>query len=221
VLPQGSALRQSDVIAILDSTSGVSFVQTPLTKVARAVDTQVVREPISSAGSDVVFLVGNATEVDADPLFTSTVSTWLLEDQLEAATTDGGGPDNTFRAVYQDDKPLELITTSIEDLKNRAGQAFIIGVGGASIPGYSDDATIQTNFPEATTEAEIQLIREQLTANRIVVSTAADDRPPLHSYTATYITTSVDAAVGDIELGSLEFFDVGDIIFTFAEDSRG
>jgi uncharacterized phage protein gp47/JayE len=222
ITPQGGAIRQSDILAVVDNTRGVSFVNTPLSRMARAEGTLIVREKISSASSDLVFLTGDTSDVNSTTkLSNANVSVFLLQDELSASTEDGGGPSSEFRAVYQDGKTLSLISSSIFEIAKRPGQAFIIGFNGASIPGYSDTETIQANFPTATTLAAVQEIREQLTANRVVVSVGIEDRPSLHEYSVTYVSTFVENEVRDLEAGDLEFFDVGEIVLTYAEDTRG
>jgi hypothetical protein len=217
-LPMGAAVRQSDVIAILDNTIGVSYVETPLTKMARSEGAVVVRETISTeTESDAVLLLGSS----ALPLTTATVRTWLLADPLNNPTSDGGGPDTNFRGVYMDDLPLDLLPANPFSIVRSPNQAYIIGNEGLSIPEYSDDLTITTNFPAANTAAEIEQIRRDLTANRVLVSLPVDDRPTLHDYTCTYTVAFVDDLVQDIEASRLEYFEVGNFLFTFGEDRRG
>jgi hypothetical protein len=215
-LPVGSAVRQSDIIAVIDNTSGVSYVESPLRKLTRSAGSLTVRESVPSEDGDVMVLVGT-TDI---PYSTDTVKTWLLTNPLDNPTVRGGGDGTQFTGVFQDDMTLMLETTDPLILKENPGQAFIIGNTGLVIPGFSDDQTITTNFPAANTAQEIQEIREQLTANRIMVSLAANDRPQLHAYTATYTVAFVETRVQDLEAGAVEYFEVGNLIFTFVEDTR-
>jgi hypothetical protein len=216
-LPQGAAVRPSDIIAVMDNTLDVSFIETPLRKITRGAGSLAVRESVPSTAGEVEVLLGT----DADPYSTSTVKTWLLENPLNNPTTQGGGDGTQFTGVFQDDAAMVLQLTNPETLKDAPGRAFIIGDAGQVIPAFSDDATIQSNFPEANTAAEIEQIRRNLTANRILVSLAADDRPEIHAYTTTYTVAFVEVRVQDIEASPLEFFDVGNLIFTFTEDQHG
>jgi len=216
-LPLGAAVRQSDIVAIIDNTTGVSYVESPIRKLARSQNSLVVRESVPSEAGDVEVILGTK----AIPYSTDTVKTWLLENPLDNPTTDGGGDGTQFTGVFKDDQQLSLVTTDPTVLREQADQAFIIGNDGLVIPGFSDDETIENNNPAANTAAEIQAIREQLTANRVLVSLAADDRPELHAFTVTYTVAFVEARVQDIEAGTIEFFDVGNFIFTFVEDTRG
>jgi len=216
-LPLGAAVRQSDIVAVIDNTTGVSYVESPIRKLARSQNSLVVRESVPSEAGDVEVILGTK----AIPYSTDTVKTWLLENPLDNPTTDGGGDGTQFTGVFKDDQQLSLVTTDPTVLREQADQAFIIGNDGLVIPGFSDDETIENNNPAANTAAEIQAIREQLTANRVLVSLAADDRPELHAFTVTYTVAFVEARVQDIEAGTIEFFDVGNFIFTFVEDTRG
>jgi hypothetical protein len=216
-LPLGGAVRQSDIIAVIDDTQGVSYVENPPTKLARSAGSLVVRESVPSDSGAVEVLLGSS----AVPYSDTTTKTWILEDALNNPTLTGGGDGTQFAGVFQDDRPMTLQTTSPETLFHSAGRAYIIGNEGLSIPNYSDDQTIVANFPAANTQVEIEAIRQQLTANRILVSLAAADRPDLHSYTVTYQVAFTENRVQDVEAGELEFFDVGNFIFTYVEDRRG
>lgn len=214
--PLGGAVRQSDLIAVMDDTRGVSYIEQPIQKMTRAEGNLVVREPVPSDTGDVMVLLGTT----GVPYSTATVKTWLLENPLDNPTSDGGGDGTQFRGVFQDDEALVLQTANPELLKETANQAFIIGNAGLAIPGFSDDSTIQANFPAANTPAEIEQIRQDLTGNRVLVSLAADDRPQLHDYGVTYTVAFVEDRVQDIEGSALEYFDAGTFTLTFTEDRR-
>ena len=215
-LPAGSAVRQSDIIAVIDNTSGVSYIESPLRKLSRGAGSLVVRESVSSEDGEVMLLVGTP----AVPYSTDTVKTWLLENPLDNPTTTGGGDGTQFAGVFQDDRALTLQLSSPEFLHEGPDRAFIIGNDGLIIPGFTDDQTIENNFPSANTAQEIQAIRQDLTANRMIVSLGANDRPQVHAYTVTYTVAFLETRVQDIEGSSLEVFEVGSLIFTFAEDVR-
>lgn len=217
-LPQGGALRESDVIAILERTSGVSYVQTPLIQLARAADSIVVREELTNASSaDTTLLLGTPST----PWSTATVRVWLFEEPLDSGTSDGGGSDANFRAVFQDEVALVLQRSSPSLLKESAGKAYIIGDQGLVIPGYSDDATIESKFPNASTPSEIEEARRSITQNRVMISTRADDQPLNHDYTCTYVVAETQNRVQSIELGDLEYFVPGNFLFNYVEDRRG
>jgi hypothetical protein len=191
-------------------------VEVPLTKLTRTAGGLVVREEVPSEAGDVEVILGST----ALPFSTDTVKTWLLENPLDNPTSQGGGDGMQFAGVFKDDLAMTLQTSNPAALKDGADRAFIIGDGGIVIPNYSDDATIRASFPVANTATEIEAIRVQLTANRILVSLAADDRPELHDFTCTYTVAFVAERVQDIEASSIEFFEVGNLIFTFTEDVR-
>lgn len=215
-LPQGGAVRQSDIAAVIDNTRGVSYVELPFLKLARSAGALVVRESVSSVAGDVAILVGNTLF----PYSSTEIKTWLLQDALNNPTSTGGGDGSQFAGVFSDDLALSLLTSNPIALKDVAGRAYIIGNAGLSIPNYSDDATIQQNYPAANTSQEIEAIRQQLTGNRVMVSLAADDRPEIHSYTVTYTVSFVEARTQDIEANFIEVFESGNFTLTYTEDRR-
>lgn len=217
-LPQGGQVRESDMIRLLDGTTGVSYIQLPLTKLARGEGSTVIRETVTLESTTDAELLLGTTEV---PLSSSTVRVWLLIEPLSSTTTNGGGTDANFHAVYQDDIVMDLQASDITSLKIAAGKAYIIGNDGIIIPGYSDDASIEAKFPNANTPVEIAEARRSITQNRILVSTSVDDQPINHVYTTTYIVSADNTRVQSIELGSLEYFTTGELTFNYVEDERG
>lgn len=217
-LRQGASIRQSDIINVIENTVGVSYVETPLTKLLRGEGARVVREEITTASSnDSVLLLGNPLT----PLSSSTVQVFLLTDSLNSSTLNGGGPETDFRGVYQDDQPLNLKQSDPFSLVNAPGQAYIIGKDGLSIPGYSDNDTIQNQFPTLVTAQDINNKRVGLTANRVMVSVGIDDRPQLHDYTVTYTVAFVESGVKNLDASVIEYFVPGNFILTYTEDARG
>jgi len=213
-LPIGASVRQSDVIGIIEATGGVSYVEVPLTKMARGAGTVLIREPLTTTQKgDSTYLPGTASQ----PFSSTTVNVWLLEDELDAATSIGGGPVNEFRGVFQDEQEMVLQIADPMSLKNAPGKAYIIGNEGLSIPGFSDDLTLEQQFPTATT-TEIQTQRRTMTQNRILVSLGIDDRPSVHNYTVTYLVSPANSGVRNIEGDALEYFLLGDLVLTVAEE---
>ena len=203
-------LRQSDVVASIDDTTGVSYVVLPMTKMARSFGSQVAMDSLNSSQ------LGDSVRIDY--WSNATVSVWLLTQTLTAATTTGGGPDGQFKGVYQDDYLLTLQSTLPERLQNAAGVSFIIGAEGLVIPGYSDDATLTSQG--YVTAAERLARRVEITANRVMVSLAIGDAPQNHDYFATYIVGFV-TGVQDINPTSAEYLTPGVIEFTFTVDPKG
>lgn len=213
-LPLGASLRQSDVIATIENTSGVSYVEIPLTDLARAAGTVLIRERLTTTQKgDATLLLGT----DEVPFSSPTVNVWLIDDELDSATSTGGGPVNEFRGVFQDSQLLALLVSVPESLQDAPGRSYIIGNEGLSIPGYSDDTTLEQANPLATT-TEIQQLRQALTQNRVLVSLGTDDRPSLHNYEVTYLVSSTNTGARNITGDTLEYFVLGDLILTNAED---
>jgi hypothetical protein len=208
----GEPLRQSDVINVLDTVAEVSYVVTPLTKLVKGDGATVVREPVfTDQAADWTFLAAWSTP---------TIHVYLLDNALSSATADGGGPSNEYRGVFADEARLTHLDTAPNyngvPLKNAPGQAFIVGNGGIVIPGVSDDATLQAEFPFATPD-ELDVYRVQITANRIIVSLTPDQVPSDFDYTVTYLVDT-DTGVKNIEPGPTEYLIVGDLDFVFDED---
>lgn len=203
----GVPLRQSDIIAAIDNTTGVSFVVSPLTKMIRQAGSQAVREELVTGQA------GDSTYLSA--LSTQTVSTWLIEDQLRAATDDNGGPENEFRGVFEDDVALDLRDLPVSTVSLSAGLAFIVGSNGLAISGFTDDATLTAAGFDTPSEREAE--RQRLTANRVIVTTEVSDAPNNHDYAVTYIVADEEAAK-NLSPSKAEYLSLGTLDFTFDED---
>jgi len=119
----------SDIVEVIDSTTGVSHVILPLTALFLASGVVVTREALTVAQSGDVLLVTSWS--------TPTVNTWLLKNPLAYATTVAGGPPTEYRAVYEDDYELELRTVDPNLLSAAPARAYITGSAGHTIPGYT------------------------------------------------------------------------------------
>lgn len=213
-LQLGDPVRQSDIIDVIERTAGVSYVVVPLTKMVRGAGSSVIREDLTTdLSSEVIQLSGISTD---------SVLVWLIQDALLAATTNAGGDITDFRGVFQDDIEMTLLdaTALLSSLNLATDQAYIIGSEGASILGYSDDATlIAEGFTDSTKRAAE---RVRLTANRILVSTLPSDSPINHEYAVTY-TVGEDTGAKNIDPGAAEYIavptDTTDWLFTYDEDS--
>jgi len=206
-LKMGEAFRPSDVTSIIDGTKNVSYVQ-PLIKMVRGEDSLIIREVIFSDQESDAQIIAWSTD---------TVDVFLFDDDLENATTDGGGPSNEFRGIFQNEVELTLEETDPSTLGVAAGRAFIIGSGGWVIPGYSDDATLGAEG--FNTPAKKVAQRKLLTANRIIVSFVSGDGPVNYDYSVTYIVGQ-DIGVKGLEAGPTEAFLPGSFEFTYDEDNR-
>jgi len=203
----GVPLRKSDIISAIDKTFGVSYVVTPLTKMVRQAGSQVVREVLVTGQQ------GDSTYLSA--LSTQTVSTWLIEDQLKAATDNNGGPPNEFRSVFEDDSTLELRALPISTVGLTTGLSFIIGSEGLVINGLTDDATLTAAGFDTAAEREAE--RQNLTANRILVTTDVSDSPTNRDYAATYISAD-ETAAKNLSPSDAEYLVIGTLDFTYDED---
>jgi hypothetical protein len=205
----GDPVRQSDVIDVIERTEGVSYVIVPLSKLVRGEGSQVVREALSTDTS--------AESTFVQSLSTNQASVYLLNDALSAATTDGGGPDGSFKGVFQNDIALDLLdaSSSLTALGVASGRSYILGSDGRSIEGISDDATlIAQGF---VTPAAIETRRKELTADHVLVSLPVGQAPTAFSYAATYIV-GVDSGAKNIDPSGAEYLVTGDLLFTYDED---
>lgn len=205
----GDAVRQSDIIDVVERTGGVSYVLVPLTKMVRATGSIVVREPLSTdTVSESVLLTGPST---------NEAIVYLLTNELTAATIDGGGGGSDFKAVFQDDVGMDLLLPSatVESLGSAPGLAYIIGSGGKVISGYSDDATLEAEG--YVTDAAKKSRRVEITANRILVSTNTGGSPTTHMYAVTYVV-GADNGAKNIDPGAAEYCIEGSFTFTYDED---
>lgn len=206
-LQMGEPIRQSDITSLIEGTTGVSYVEIPLTRMVRGSGSLVLQE-------------GLATSQAGDTLYTSWstnhISVWLILEELNAATIDGGGTDTTFHGVYQDDILLATVTGNVQvSLQTNTGSSYIIGPDGIVINGYSDDDTLIAQG--YTTQEQILARRAAITGNRVLVSTSVDDSPAVHTYQVTY-TVGVDTGAKNIDPGEAEYMTVGTLEFTYDED---
>lgn len=205
----GDPVRQSDIIDVIERTAGVSYVVVPLTKMVRQAGSTVVREELSTdTVSESVFL---------SSLTTNAAVVFILTQELSAATLDGGGVAGEFKAVFQDDMALNLLEASsvLPSLGTAPGQAYVVGAGGRSIQGYSDEATLISQG--YVTPAAIQARQKELTANRVLVSLSPGDAPTEHAYALTYVVAEGSGAL-NIDPGGAEFATEGTFVFTYDED---
>jgi|APSaa5957512535_1039671.scaffolds.fasta_scaffold02822_13 hypothetical protein len=206
----GDAVRQSDVIDVIEQTSGVSYVLVPLTKLVRSEGGTVVREALSTT------TVSESTLLQS--LTTNEAIVYILNQELTAATVDGGGGVSDFKGVFQDSLGVALLlaSASLASLGSQSGLAYIIGSNGRSINGFSDDATLEAEG--FTTETAKQAQRVNLTANRVLVSLAPGDSPTEHSYATTYVV-GLDSGAKNIDPGAAEYCKASDsVTFTYDED---
>lgn len=209
----GDPVRQSDLIEIIDNTEGVSYVVVPLTKMARGEDSLVIREQIDTSES------GDFVEIEE--WRTDTTRSYLIKDELNSVTTNGGGDDNEFRAVFKDNNEM-ILTTAMPNAEGipfnlNSNNSFIIGNDGLIIPGYSDQATLSTQFPSLS-ENEIYDLGVTMTRNRVMITCLISDNPVNHNFQVTYF---VGDSVGNtsLEPNEIEYFVLGETEFIYDSDN--
>ena len=203
------AVRQSDVISVIEQTVGVSYVVVPLTKMTRSEGSTVVWDQISTDLATESVVLGS--------LSTNLANVYILTNTLNATTYDGGGPPILYRAVFQDEMPLVLLSaeSSLNTLGLAPGRTYILGASGRAISGYSDDTTLISQG--YVTQNAIYSRRLDLTANHILVSLPVGDPPTKHAYAAIYVS-GADSGAKDIDPGATEFVVLGNLVLTYDED---
>lgn len=198
-ISQGTA--QSDMVNAIDSTEGVDFQVLPLARMGYSDGSKKLREPLISSTQRLTSL-----DIGANRVF-------IFTSALQYPTVDTGGSETEHRGVFQDDVAMTLSSTLAAVGQYSAG-AYIIGSGGATITGYSDDATI-TADTGLTDPDDIEAERLTRTANHVVVSLEGPtDEPSNHAYAASY-NISGDRGPHDIVASEVEFIDLGELTLTF------
>lgn len=201
----GQGVAQSDVINAIDSTTGVDFQVLPLARMGYADGSRKLRVAMLSTNVPLT-----ALDIGGNHVF-------ILVNALAFPTTDGGGLPTEHKGVFEDDEAMVLAAT-LSTVGSLPNQAYIIGNGGASITGYSDDATlIAAGF---TTPEEILAERLRLTANHVIVSLSGagspTDNPDQHSYATSYVIRG-DVGPHDIVATQVESLETGDLTLTIKE----
>lgn len=207
----GQGIAQSDTINSIDSTTGVDFQVLPLARMGYADGARKLR----------VSVLSNSIHLSSLDIGGAVV--FLLSNALAFPTTDGGGLVTEHKGVFQDDEPLAL-SVSLPRVGALANQAFIIGSAGASVVGFSDDATlILEGYVEPV---DIEAERRRRTANHVVVSLGGAggaggvaDNPDQHDYTASYVIRG-DVGPHDISATQVEFIELGDLSLTVREVTK-
>lgn len=197
----GQGTAQSDMINAIDSTDGVDFQVLPLAKMAYAEGSQKMREPLISSSLRLASL-----DIGGNRVF-------IFTNALQYPTVDGGGGDTVHKGVFQDDIAMTL-ASSLTTVGQYTAGGFIIGAGGATITGYSDDVTITAETGLTDPDA-IEAERLHRTANHVVVSLEGPtDEPSEHLYGVSYNITG-DRGPHDIQASEVEFLDLGELTLTF------
>lgn len=199
----GQGTAQSDMINAIDSTDGVDFQVLPLARMGYADGSRKLRDTVQSSNVRL-----GSLDIGGNQVF-------ILTNALQFPTTDGGGAETEHKGVFQDDIAM-VLASSLTNVGEFQNQAYIIGATGASITGYSDDATlIADGFTDPDDIAAERLDR---TANHVVVSLSGAGTPPdspdNHAYACSYVVRD-DRGPHDITASDVEFLGLGDLTLTF------
>lgn len=199
----GQNVAQSDIIGVVEDTSGVDFSPVPYARTAYADGARKLREAVLPTFTHLPTLDigGNLA--------------YILTNSLLNPTTDGGGLKTEHKGVFQDDESLTLVG-DILTVASHLNQAFIIGSQGALIAGYTDDATLTAAGFLTVKDRAAELLRR--TANHVVVSLSGaglpPDTPAHHSYAVSYIVRG-DKGAHDITTSSVEFIALGNLTVSY------
>lgn len=202
LIGQGSA--QSDIIAVVDNTTGVDFEIVPLARMAYSDGARKIRETIPSQ-----FIGISSLNQGGQTVF-------LSETPLQFPTTDGGGLETEHKGVFQDDVALTLVSDPNVIGLNQ-DQAYIIGAKGASLNGYSDDFTLQNQGFITAEEREAE--RARITGNRVLLSLLSPEVPDPHLYAVSYVVRGNKGAQ-DIPAAQVEFISLGSLVITYGLTCR-
>lgn len=191
----GTDVHQSDIVKALESVDGVGHVIMPVSTFTHDDGNLRVREPLDE---EAVFIKT-----------TSSADLYLLKEELNFKTEDGGGTEKRHRGVFRDTQPLDLRDT-LSEVESGPNRAMIIGQEGMILNGYSDDQTLDNaGFSTAQAKEEERINR---TANRALVSLSLGETTANHHWSVSYIThqntdtrsTIAMDAISHSELGNFE-----------------
>ena len=203
----GQGLAQSSVVGAIQGTTGVGFLVLPMALMAYADGARKIREKLTSA-----YLHLPSLDIGANIAY-------ILTSALDSPTTNGGGLITEHKGVFEDDEAMTLVSV-LSTVATAAGQAFIIGSGGATILGYTDTATlVAAGFTTPATQ-QAELLRR--TANHIVISLSGSgspvDLPIDHKYAVSYVVRG-DSGSKDIAAADVEFVELGNFTITYASST--
>jgi len=129
----GESIYQSDVINVVENITGVSHVVIPFTKMVKSNNSYVIREKYTGN-----FQLNQSINVDA----------YKSIGRLSWETLENGGNPNLFRGVFENDIPLNLVSSASE-VAEESGRAYIDSSGFLYIStklGPINNARISTTY---------------------------------------------------------------------------
>lgn len=186
----GGSIFSSDVIREIDRVEGVNYVQVPLSEIALAENTLILREDVSSTS------VGSFQYVPE--LSDDSEHIWKMSGTLRHNPEDGGG-DGALVTV--DNNQISLLTatrSSSSDWKSYS--ASIVGNDGLNVSDGQGGLTLLAD-----------------SANRLFISLPVGVNPTSVTIQLNYRTGSPTGTVKDLVLNNLSYFTVGEFSFTYEE----
>ena len=160
----GESLAQSDIIGVIELVTNVKSIIVPLARMVKADGTYVNREYISKS---------------FEMYSSNTVTAYHVGDDTLLYKTLGSTGDDGFYAVFEDDRPLTLVSMA-NDVDNASGQCFITSTGDVIVSTIDSDApdthtwTVSYMVSGETGAKDIPVTSlEYLTVGDVVITTAS------------------------------------------------
>lgn len=125
-LKQRRAIRQSDVIEIIDSTEGVSYLKVPLTKLSPSVDSTIINHPLNFSSAQLILPWSNEQN-----------SVYLLTEPLPYQVAEAGG---SMVFVTKEDNSYLVVLKAFSEfhLKSTPNSCFVISHRGLTVPDVAE-----------------------------------------------------------------------------------
>lgn len=188
----GASLRMSDIISVIDSQQGVSYVKVPLVEMSVASNALILRESIPSE-------VVNVEYKQIPELSNSILTVWMLTTPLQFTSLDKGGSGGK---VFKDKVEMTMLSNSNNPLDYKVGSTYILDKDGLTVSTLSGPYT----YPNSN--------------YRVLVALKKGDDPSEHAFEVNYRVATSSGLVKDIVISDLSYFVVGTLSFTYEEDIK-
>jgi len=188
----GGDLYVSDVLRTLDNIEGVAYVDVPLTEMALARNTLILREDVSSNE------IGGFVQISE--LSNDKVLVWCSVNTLKHRVVDGGGVGAT---ATLDGETLDVISSTLRPFNANWKKASISFIGAQNLSAYVDGSYVEIAD----------------TSHKILLALPVGDHPTNHVCKVNYRTGAPAGYVSNISINKLSYFTTGEISFTY-EESR-
>lgn len=196
----GEPVYQSDIIHAVEDVKGVDYVVVPLAKMALADGSPIIKERLSS----------DATVIDS----ASGIRVYALTQKLAFPTIDNGGIATKHKGVFRDTQEMRLVS-DYNRLFDLPFSAMIVGSGGRSIQGYSDNTTL---IAQGFRGDDIEKRRLELSSNRVFLSYPSSSSPGTSTLDVSYYVHG-DIGSKSIIPSPVTFLELGNVTITYGGGS--